>query len=53
MRHAHVPVTIPMREAWLRCMDRALDAQPVDPDLRAFLRARFGEVADFLRNQPA
>jgi hemoglobin len=53
MRHAHVPVDIAMRDAWLRSMQRALDARGVDGPVRAFLDQRFAEVADFLRNRPA
>lgn len=52
LRHAHVPVNLAMRDAWLRSMRRALDAQAIDPELRAFLDQRFAEVADFLRNRP-
>lgn len=51
MRHAHVPVNTSTRDAWLRSMERALDAQELDADTRGFLRARFAEVADFLRNE--
>jgi len=51
MRHAHVPVNAGTRDAWLRSMQRALDAQELEPDTRDFLRARFAEVADFLRNE--
>ena len=50
MRHARVPVTLAMRDAWLRCMSVALDAEGVTGDVRGFLDARFAEVADFLRN---
>lgn len=52
MRHARVAINIPMRDAWLRSMQAALDKQGVDGPLRAFLDQRFAEVADFLRNQP-
>lgn len=52
MRHARVPVDTSMRDAWLRCMTRAMDDLGVDGDLRRFLDARFAEVADFLRNVP-
>ena len=51
LRHAHVPVNTSTRDAWLRSMQRALDAQELEPDTRDFLRARFAEVADFLRNE--
>ena len=50
MRHAHVLVDIAMRDAWLRCMQRALDACNVQGPLRVFLDERFAHVADFLRN---
>lgn len=50
MRHAKVPVDAGMRDAWLRCMQRAMDAQGVSGEVRAYLDVRFGEVADFLRN---
>lgn len=50
MRHARVSIDVGMRDAWLRTMQRALDARGVAGDLRTFLDARFAEVADFLRN---
>ncbi len=51
MRHGRVAIGAAMRDAWLRCMGRALDDLEVRGDLRAFLDGRFAEVADFLRNQ--
>jgi hemoglobin len=51
MRHARVPVDDRMAKAWMRCMGAAFDAQGVAGDLRAFLEARLGEVALFMRNQ--
>jgi hemoglobin len=50
MRHARVPVDSAQRDAWLRCMNAALAEQTVQEPLLGFLRARFAEVADFLRN---
>jgi hemoglobin len=50
MRHGRVPVDVSMRDAWLRCMAAALDAEGVTGEVRAFLDGRFAEVADFLRN---
>ncbi len=50
MRHGHVPVSAAMRDAWLRCMSRALDGAGMKPEVRRYLDARFAEVADFLRN---
>jgi hemoglobin len=52
MRHGHVPADLAMRDAWLRCMTSAMDAEQVSPDARAYLDKRFAEVADFLRNTP-
>jgi hemoglobin len=50
MRHARVAVDVAMRDAWLRCMTAAMDAEAIAGDVRAFLDARFSEVADFMRN---
>ena len=52
MRHASATVNLAMRDAWLRSMTAALDAERVDGELRAFLDARFADVANFLRNTP-
>lgn len=50
LRHGKVPVDEAMRDAWLRCMAAALDAEGVQGPVRRFLDQRFAEVADFLRN---
>jgi hemoglobin len=50
MRHGRVAIGEGMRDAWLRCMARALDEQGVTGDVRGFLDARFADVANFLRN---
>jgi hemoglobin len=50
MRHARVAVTQAFRDAWVRCMETAMQDCQVPPPVRAFLQQRFGEVADFLRN---
>jgi len=49
MRH-HMPVNISRRDAWLRCMQVAMNDENVTGDVRRFLDARFAEVADMLRN---
>ena len=51
MRHGHVVIDQSQRDAWIRCMEAALDSPDVTDDVRAYLRRRFGEVADFLRNR--
>ncbi|WNG23156.1 group II truncated hemoglobin [Cystobacter fuscus] len=50
MRHGHLPVNLGHRDAWVRSMQRALDARGVKGGVRRFLDQRFAEVADFLRN---
>lgn len=52
MRHAHVPVDLAMRDAWLRCMDEAMRRCQVDAAIHTYLMARFTQVADFMRNVP-
>lgn len=51
MRHGHVPIGVDLRDAWLRCMNAALEDPEINDDVRSFLRRRFSEVADFLRNR--
>jgi len=50
MRHARVLVNVEQRDAWLRCMYAAMDEFAVPAATQSFLRQRFAEVADFLRN---
>ena len=50
MRHARVSIDETMRDAWLRCMTAAMDAEGVSGHVRSFLDSRFAEVADFMRN---
>jgi hemoglobin len=52
MRHGRVAVSAAMRDAWLRCMARALDDCEIAGHVRAFLDQRFAEVATFLLNTP-
>lgn len=52
MRHGRVAVNIAMRDAWLRCMQAAMTELAITGEVRAFLDARFTEVADFMRNAP-
>lgn len=51
MRHGHVPIGTAHRDAWLRCMNVALDHPEVPADVRTYLEKRFAEVAEFLRNR--
>lgn len=52
MRHGHVPVTVAMRDAWMRAMRIALADASVDAELRGFLDEKLNDLADFLRNHP-
>jgi hemoglobin len=51
MRHAHVPVSVAMRDAWMRAMRLALADVSVNEASRRFLDQKLAELADFLRNQ--
>jgi hemoglobin len=48
MRHARVPMNAGTREAWLGCMQHALNTAKVEGSVRAFLDQRFADVATFL-----
>jgi hemoglobin len=50
MRHARVKIDDAMRDAWLRCIAKAMEQRGITGDVRDFLEARFAEVATFLRN---
>ena len=41
MRHGKVPVSIAMRDAWLRSMGRAMDARGIEGPVRGYLNTRF------------
>jgi hemoglobin len=53
LRMRHMPFTIGTleRDQWLWCMNKALDESQVDPRVVEFLKTRFAETADFMRNQ--
>ena len=36
--HAHLPIGEAERDAWLLCMDTAIDGMPVRPDFRAYFK---------------
>jgi hemoglobin len=52
MRHAKVRVDTSMRDAWLRCMARALTEAKLEPGVHSFVEMRLAEAAEFLRNAP-
>lgn len=51
-RHLPFPIGTAERDAWVWCMDRALDDHDMPDELRSFLKQRFRAVADHMRNQP-
>jgi hemoglobin len=51
MRHFSFAIGTAERDQWLWCMNKALDESQLDPRAVEFLKARFAEVADFMRNQ--
>lgn len=51
MRHMPFAIGAAERDQWLWCMNRALNESGLDPRVVEFLKVRFAEVADFLRNQ--
>jgi len=52
MRHMPFVIGTVARDQWLWCMNKALDESELDPGVVEYLKVRFAEVADFLRNQP-
>jgi hemoglobin len=51
MRHMPFAIGSAERDQWLWCMNKALDESHLDPRVVEFLKTRFAEVADFMRNQ--
>jgi hemoglobin len=51
MRHFPFPIGAVERDQWLWCMNKALDESQLDPRVVQYLKARFAEVADAMRNQ--
>jgi hemoglobin len=51
MRHLPFAIGTVERDQWLWCMNKALEESQLDPRVVGLLRARFAEVADFMRNQ--
>ena len=53
LRARHMPFSIgeAERDAWLACMNQAMDDCDITGEVREFLEARFAHVADFMRNK--
>lgn len=54
LRARHLPFTIGARERdeWLWCMDQAVNEHEMPEELRAALRQKLHDLADFMRNAP-
>lgn len=50
MRHMPFSIGTVERDQWIWCMNKALDESQADPRAVEFLKVRFAEMADFLRN---
>ncbi len=50
MRHMPFSIGTVERDEWLWCMNKALDESQIDPRVVQFLKTRFAETADFMRN---
>jgi hemoglobin len=50
MRHMPFSIGTVERDQWIWCMNKALDESQADPRAVEFLKVRFAEIADFLRN---
>jgi hemoglobin len=46
--HAHLAIGPRERDSWIRCMQMALDAQPLDAEFKLWLMAHFSRVANML-----
>jgi len=51
MRHMPFAIGTAERDQWLWCMNKALDGSGLDPRVVEYLKVRFAETADFMRNQ--
>ena len=50
MRHLPFSIGTVERDQWLWCMYKALDESQIDLQVVEFLKVRFAETADFMRN---
>jgi hemoglobin len=54
LRARHLPFAIGVKErdAWIACMQQAMDQVIADPKLRTWLLEQLYKTADWMRNQP-
>ena len=51
MRHVPFSIGVVERDQWVWCMNRALEDLQMNPLVVEYLKARFAETAEFLRNK--
>jgi len=51
MRHMPFSIGTVERDQWIWCMNKALDEMQINAAVVEYLKARFAETADFLRNK--
>lgn len=51
-RHLPFPIGEAERDAWLLCMNQALDEADIDPLMRMHIKQSLHKTADFMRNKP-
>ena len=51
MRHFPFRIGVRERDEWLWCMDKALNEHDMPDEMRQYLRDRFHQLADHMRNQ--
>ena len=51
-RHLPFPIGIAERDAWMLCMNGALDAMPCETEVREHIRTAMTKLADWMRNKP-
>jgi hemoglobin len=50
--HGHIPIRSEDRDAWLLCMQRALELQPYPQEFKDFILKRLSVPAERCRNRP-
>lgn len=51
LAHKDIPIGVAERDAWLLCMDRALEDQSYEQDFKEYLLTQLKVPAEFCRNQ--
>ncbi|WP_040952891.1 globin [Gorillibacterium massiliense] len=51
-RHMHIPLTLKLSQAWLRCMSQALAETGMDPELSRIVMERLSAPAHHFINTP-